>query len=134
MGAHLPVPMYRRTLPQRLWLEGRRCTACAGLHFPPLARCPACGGEDLTPHRLSGRGHIFAVTRIEKAGAPPEFATGGYWVAIVQLEEGLRITAQLADVAEPPQIGQPVRAVVRRLYAEEGVVRYGFKFVGVNGG
>ena len=133
MGAHLPVPMYRRTLPQRLRLEGGRCNDCGCLHFPPLARCRSCGSEAVTPHKLSGGGCLFAVTRIEQAGAPPEFVGGGYWVAIVELEEGLRITAQLTDVEAPPQIGQPVRAVVRRLYEEEGVVRYGFKFVGVNG-
>lgn len=133
MGAHVSVPMYRRSLPQRLRLEGRRCAACAAVHFPPLAVCPRCPGTELEPLPLSGRGVIEAVTEIAPAGAPPEFtdqvrADGGYFVAIVSLAEGPRITAQLTGFASLPPIGTPVEAVIRRLYVQEGVVRYGFKF------
>lgn len=130
MGAHLSVPMYRRSLRQRLLLEGQRCSACGRLQFPPTARCPACWGDRLGPARLTGRGVIEALTRIAAAGAPPEFtpvAGGGYCVAIIRLEEGLRITAQLTG-GWTPGIGRPVRAVIRRLYVEDGVIRYGFKF------
>jgi uncharacterized OB-fold protein len=121
--------MYRRSLPQRLRLEGGRCGACGVTQFPPRAACPRCRGP-LEPVRLSGRGQVVAATFITPAGAPPEFAgqarqTGGYWVAIVALAEGPCITAQLTQAAAP---GAPVMAVVRRLYEEDGVVRYGFKF------
>lgn len=139
MGAHVSVPMYRRTLPQRLRLEGRRCVSCARVYFPPVGSCPECGG-DLEPTALSGRGEIHALTYITASGAPPEFAEqarrqGGYWVAIVKLAEGPMITTQLTDCATEPAIGTPVRAVTRRLYDEEGVLRYGFKFApaGVKG-
>jgi len=82
--------------------------------------------------RLSGVGTLQAWTYITAAGAPPEFAAqvrrdGGYHVGLVALQEGPRVAGQLVDVSDP-EIGQPVRAVVRRLYEEEGVVRYGFKF------
>ncbi len=132
MGAHVSVPMYRRSLSQRLCLEGRRCTGCERVFFPPVGGCRDCGGV-LQAMVLSGRGEILAVTRITPAGAPPEFAEqarrqGGYHVAIVELAEGPKITAQLTDGIGEPTIGTPVRAQVRRLYDEEGVVRYGFKF------
>lgn len=133
MGAHVSVPMYRRSLPQRLRLEGRRCTACEAVLFPPLAVCPRCRGRDLEAFPLSGQGVIEAVTEIAAAGAPPEFAEqvareGRYFVAIVRLAEGPMITAQLTGFDSLPAIGTPVAAVVRRLYTQEGVVRYGFKF------
>lgn len=133
MGAHVSVPMYRRTLGQRLRLEGGRCRRCGRVFFPPLGGCRECGGS-LEAVALSGRGTVRAVTRISPAGAPPEFAEqasrqGGYTVAIVELEEGPSVTAQLADVPGLLDIGDPVRAVTRRLYEEEGVIRYGFKFV-----
>lgn len=138
MGAHVSVPMYRRSLPQRLRLEGRRCTGCQQIHFPPAAACPRCHGGDLEPYSLCGRGMVEAVTRITAAGAPPEFAAqaraeGGYYVAIVRLDEGPRITAQLTGFAAAPAMGQAVTAVIRRLYEEEGVIRYGFKFQPVEG-
>lgn len=135
MGAQITVPMYRRTLPQRLRLEGRRCADCGHLHFPPLAACPACRSSRLEPQALSGRGTVEAATWITAAGAPPEFADqaraeGGYCVAIVRLEEGPGITAQLAGFTQLPRAGTPVQAVTRRLYTQEGVIRYGFKFEG----
>ncbi len=126
MGAYVSVPMYRRALPQRLRLEGRRCTACGVIQFPPLGACPRCGGCDLHRHDLSGRGVVEAVTMIAPVGAPPEFAgLGAYDVAIVRLAEGPAVTAMLTGSAS---IGDPVEMVVRRLYEQEGVVRYGFKF------
>jgi uncharacterized OB-fold protein len=134
VGAHVSVPLYRRSLPQRLRLEGSRCADCGRVQFPPLPHCPACSGRRLAPHRLSGRGVVHAVTQVTAAGAPPEFADqGSFWVAIVALAEGPMITAQLTGLGGPPVIGQPVVAVVRRLYAEEGVIRYGFKFRPVEG-
>lgn len=133
MGAHVSVAMYRRSLPQRLALEGRRCSACGRVHFPPTAACPDCGSRDLAPQNLSGKGAIHTWTYITAAGAPPEFSaqarsTGGYYVAVVDLAEGARVTGQLVDCPGDPVIGAPVEAVLRRLYTEEGVIRYGFKF------
>jgi uncharacterized OB-fold protein len=54
-----------------------------------------------------------------------------YTVALVKLEEGPLVTAQLADV-EPEQvtIGQPVEMVTRKLRDDgrQGVISYGYKF------
>lgn len=135
MGAHISVPLYQRSVPQRYRLEGQRCRACQTVIFPPKAACPRCGSlEGFDPAPLSGRGTIYAFSRLAGGGAPPEFAEeatirGHYWVALVQLVEGPRI---LGLVIDPPEEGlrvdQPVEAVWRRIYSEEGVVRYGFRF------
>lgn len=133
MGAHVSVPMYRRSLPQRLALTAQRCTGCGRIHFPPVGRCADCGGEAFADLRLSGRGTLRTWTRLGAVGAPPEFAAqaereGGFLVGLVDLEEGPRITGQLADFRGDPESGVRVAAVIRSLYCEEGVVRYGFKF------
>lgn len=135
MGAHVSVPMYRRSLPQRLRLESGRCAACERVWFPPTGACPQCHGP-LEPAALSGRGEIYACTRITHTSAPPEFSeqarrSGGYWVALVQLAEGPLITAQLTGFNQAPAIGGPVQAVLRCLYDEEGIRRYSFKFAPV---
>jgi uncharacterized OB-fold protein len=58
-----------------------------------------------------------------------EFAP--YTVALVKLEEGPLITAQLTDT-EPDQvgIGQPVEMVTRKIREDgpEGLIVYGYKF------
>ncbi len=135
MGAHISIPMYRRTVPQRYRLAGQRCTACGRVNFPPKAVCRYCRtGTGFDSVRLSGRGTVYSYTVIAGGGAPPEFSEearckGSYPVVLVELEEGPRIIAQLVD---PPEegitVGMKVEAVFRRIYEEEGVIRYGFKF------
>ena len=52
-------------------------------------------------------------------------------VALVKLEEGPLVAAQLADVEpEDVSIGMPVEMVTRKLRAEgdRGVIAYGYKF------
>jgi len=54
-----------------------------------------------------------------------------YTVALVKLEEGPVVTAQLTDVdPEDVEIGMPVEMVTRRLTeeGEEGLILYGYKF------
>ncbi|MCB0288128.1 MAG: OB-fold domain-containing protein, partial [Calditrichaeota bacterium] len=54
-----------------------------------------------------------------------------YVVALIDLAEGPRITAQLTDI-EPGQvkIGMPVEMVIRKISeeGERGVIVYGYKF------
>lgn len=133
MGAHVSVPMYRRTIPERLRLEGRWCQSCETMAFPSSRRCRRCSSTETVVVALSGKGVIYALTAIDRLGAPPEFAeqtrrSGGYHVGIVVLAEGPAITGQIVSDARTPRIDDRVHAVTRRLYEEEGVVRYGFKF------
>ncbi len=135
MGAFVSWPDFARSLPARYRLEAARCGACGRTSFPPRASCPRCSGASWQPVPLSGRGKVWSFTTIARGSGPSEFAveqamTGDYVSAIVELEEGPRVAARLADV--PPggiAIGFPVRAELRRLYSQQGTVRYGFKFV-----
>jgi uncharacterized OB-fold protein len=137
MGAHISIPMYQRTIPQRYRLVAQRCRSCGSIQFPPKGVCGHCSRsfefDDVT---LGGRGTVDAITLIHPAGAPPEFATqsamrGRYAVAIITLEEGPKIAAQLTN-ATHVRIGMPVEAVFRRIYVDEGVIRYGLKFRPLN--
>ena len=52
-------------------------------------------------------------------------------MALVRLEEGPLVTAQLTDVSpDEVEIGMPVEMVTRKLreFGEEGVIVYGYKF------
>lgn len=119
-----------RLRPQRYRLEGRRCTACREIHFPPRALCPACRSEALEAHLLAGRGTLYSYTVLHDV--PERFAAQApYAVGMIDLEEGIRLTAPLTDV-EPAalEIGLPVEMVLRRLATdgEEGPILYGYKF------
>jgi uncharacterized OB-fold protein len=139
--AHVSVPMYWRTIPQRYRLVGLKCKQCGKVNFPPKGVCKYCSASsEFAEVRLSGRGRVHTFTLIGAGGAPPEFAEqekagGVYPVTIVELDEGPKVIGQMADVnPKDVKIGMPVRAELRRIYEEEGVVRYGFKFVPLEGG
>lgn len=115
---------------QRYRLEGTECTECGELHFPPRMVCPQCKSRDLEPHRFAGRGTVYSHTTVYQA--PDGFEDYvPYVVALVDLEEGPRITAQLTDI-DPNEvtIGMPVEMVVRKLSEqdEDGLIVYGYKF------
>jgi uncharacterized OB-fold protein len=63
---------------------------------------------------------------------PAGFAVNSpYTVALVRLEEGPLVTAQLTDVdGSEVEIGMPVEMVTRRQSTdgEEGIISYGYKF------
>lgn len=134
MGAHISVPMYQRALPQRYRLIGQKCLKCGRIIFPPKAACNYCSGSfEFEEVQLSGKGTVYSYTIIAGGGVPPEFeemgkCKGSYPVAIVELDEGPRVIAQLINSSKEITIGMPVEVVFRKIYEEEGVIRYGFKF------
>ncbi len=124
----MDLPRYHRLRSAYYRLEGRRCTACEAIHFPPRDRCETCRETSLEPHRLSGRGTVYAHAEVSQA---PRGFTAPYVVAMIELEEGMKVTAQLTDV-EPREVavGMPVEMVTRRLQekGERGYIVYGYKF------
>ncbi len=133
-GAYVSPQAYQHTVPQRYRLLGQRCGKCGRLIFPRRDACPSCGSNELEETALPRRGEVYSYTIIARGSSPTEFKAqqemaGEYSVAIVELAEGLRIIAQLTDV-DPTKVsvGMPVAMVFRRLYQQDSVVRYGFKF------
>src|SRR5512136_484040 len=138
--AHVSVPMYWRTIPQRYKMVGQKCKKCGHVNFPPKGVCRYCSASsDFEEIKLSGLGKIHTFVLISAGGAPPEFADqekagGQYPVAIVELAEGPKVIGQVADVdPKEVKIGMSVTTELRRIYSEEGVIRYGFKFVPAEG-
>jgi hypothetical protein len=66
-----------------------------GPFYYPRTHCPACLGTDWTWREASGRGRVHAFT-IDRLGHTPGLASQApYVVAIVELEEGPRMTARI---------------------------------------
>lgn len=134
MGAFVSPAAWLAEIDARYRLAARRC-AKGHLHYPPRPACPECGEARMRPETLSGRAEVETFTVIGRGGAPGEFAAeqaavGEYPVAVVRFEEGPRCTVRLADVERDAlRIGLSVRPALRRLFEQQGVVRYGLKFV-----
>jgi len=127
----MEIPRHWRLRKQRYGLVGEICPHCETKIFPPRDVCPECGGEAKTLFQFSGRGEIYSFTTVYDPPAGYE-DNSPYTVALVKLEEGPLVTAQLTDLgAEPVSIGTPVEMVTRRLRQdgdERGLIVYGYKF------
>jgi uncharacterized OB-fold protein len=134
MGAYVSLPTWWRNHEQRYRLSIGECRNCGERSFPPSGACPECNElhtfDEVEP---DGTGKVISKTVISGA-APPEFSSyekqeGSIGVVIVELDEGANVPGMLTD-CNPANCntGDRVESVVRRIYQQEGVVRYGFKF------
>jgi len=132
----MEIPRHWRIQKQRYSLVGEECPHCSAKIFPPRDVCPECGGEAKEPYRFSGRGSVYSYTVMNNAPAGFEESLP-YTIALVQLEEGPTVTAQLTDLGEQPvEIGMPVEMVTRRIKQDggrQGMLIYGYKFRPVMG-
>ena len=124
-------PRHWRLKKQRYGLVGEECPHCHEKLFPPRDVCPNCGGEAKEEFTFSGRGEVYSFTNLYSAPAGFE-EYEPYTVALIKLEEGPVLTAQLTDLGdEPVEIGMPVEMVTRRLRSDgddSGILIYGYKF------
>jgi 3-hydroxy-3-methylglutaryl CoA synthase/uncharacterized OB-fold protein len=140
-GANVSLPNWLRTLDGRYARSAGRCPECGALSFPGEGACDECFERvEFEPTPLSRRGTVAARTVIGQGGAPPEFVElqqreGAYGAVLVRVEArdgsgSALVPAQLTDCdPEAVDVGDAVRATVRRIYTQEGVPRYGAKFV-----
>ncbi len=127
----MEVPRHWRLKQQRYSLVGEICPYCDAKIFPPCDVCPECGHEAKTQYSFSGRGEVYSYTTVyDPPAGYEEYAP--YTVALIKLQEGPLITAQMTDLGDTPvQIGMPVEMVTRRLREdgdERGILVYGYKF------
>jgi uncharacterized protein len=105
----------------------QRCQACGRFVFYPRAVCPFCLADRLEWTPVSGRGVVHAFT-IPHRHANPAFGTRApYVVALVELEEGVRLLSNLVEVAPTPEavrVGMPVEIVYEDVTPEITLPRF----------
>ncbi len=90
----------------------QRCTACGKYVFYPRANCPFCLSHDLEWQRVSGNGTVYTFTVARRPTAPPFADEVPQKIAVVELEEGPRLTTTLVNVEpEAIKIGMAVKPV-----------------------
>lgn len=97
----LSEPFWDATRDQQLLAQ--RCDSCTEFVWYPRDFCPACLGPDLTWTPLSGTGTIHTFNIMRKPGNPMMADEVPYVVALVDLEEGIRMTTNIVDV-EPEAV------------------------------
>lgn len=100
------------------WAAARRhelvvqhCGACDGLAFYPRSTCPTCGAGGLTWRPVSGRGSLHTFTVARRATHAKLADRVPYVIAIVELDEGPRLTSTVVG-ADPDTLRIGQRLVV----------------------
>lgn len=131
----MQVAKHWREIPERYRLEAGKCKKCGEILFPGRLICPVCKHTGFDTINLSGSGKIHTHTVIHTA-SPGFEDIAPYAVAIVELDEGVKILGQITD-CNPKEIktGDRVIAKFRRMNEEgkTGMIMYSYKFVPDNG-
>ena len=85
----------------------QRCGGCNSFIYYPRDRCPHCLSDQLRWHPVSGRGKVHSYTVVRRASTR-SFADKPYVLAIVELDEGPRMTTNVEAPPESIKVGLPV--------------------------
>ncbi|WP_102419840.1 Zn-ribbon domain-containing OB-fold protein [Mycobacterium sp. 4858] len=85
----------------------QRCGGCGRLRHPPRPMCPHCRSLDWDTVESSGRGTVYSYVMPHEPKFP--FFEYPYVVALVELEEGVRLVSNLTGI-DPADVrtGMPV--------------------------
>lgn len=127
------MPRFWREIQGRYNLSGSRCENCGKYFFPKRDICPECHRKSIGKMKsveFAGTGKVISYSIVHEPH-PAYSDMRPYVMAIIELDEGPRLTSQIVD-CEPEDVhaGMRVRATFRKLAEDgkEGVIFYGYKF------
>ena len=94
-----------------------RCNQCSQFWFPPSKRCVHCLSADFTWSEAAGQGRIYSFVVFHRVYHPAFESEVPYAVAIVELDEGPRLLANIVGT-RPEDIRCDMR--VRVTFEERG--------------
>lgn len=125
------LPLLWRRIPERYNLIGSRCETCGTDYFPARSVCPTCRRKGkMVPKSMPREGTIYSFSQVHAAPTGFEHETP-YFLAIIELTNGVRVLAQLVDAPpEKVKLGARAKMIFRRIFTddEEGPIAYGYKF------
>lgn len=105
-------------------LVGARCQACGNLYLPAREICPHCFSDQIAWAPLSGEGKLAAFTSITIAPTAMEAQGFGrdnpYCTGIVELAEGVKISARILGVDAKTPTSIPIGLPLKAIFLDEG--------------
>ncbi len=111
-------PFFDGAAAGRLMLQ--HCSSCETWHYPVRTRCWACGGTRIEWREASGRGVLYTHGWLRRVYHPDHEARVPICLALVDLDEGVRMSANLVD-AEPASVRAGMAVEVTFLPVGDGV-------------
>jgi uncharacterized OB-fold protein len=104
-------------------LKLQYCVACKAFIYYPRDRCPDCFSEGMEWRPVSGRGKVYSYTVVRRASSRA-FADGPYVLAIVELEEGPRMTTNIVAPPEQVRVEMPVTVCFDDVTPQHTLVKF----------
>lgn len=127
------LPRFWRKIRYRYNLVGTKCENCGRVFYPPRNLCPECRRRSsIREIELSDKGTVISYSVVYEA--PESFKLmKPYVIALIRLDDGVKILSQLACDPKEVEVGMRVRAAFRKFgeEGERGIIYYGTKFVPV---
>ena len=101
-------------------LRLQQCDDCSRVYFPPRPFCPDCGQRAVSI--LCGSGKARLLSYVINHRAHPAF-DGPYAIAVVELEEGVTMMANILNVPQTPEaliLDMPLKVAFRPI--RQGIV------------
>jgi uncharacterized OB-fold protein len=108
---------------KRHQLQLQRCGGCSSFIYYPRDRCPNCLSERLEWTPVSGRGKLYSYTVVRRASTR-SFSDKPYVLAIVELDEGVRMTTNIEAPPESVKVGMPVTVYFDDVTPEKTLVKF----------
>ncbi len=123
LALHLPIidaesePFWAGTKERKFPI--RHCQACGRNHFYPRHYCPHCWSDRCEWQPVSGCGRVYSYTVIHHNDVPPFKDMLPYIVALIDLDEGVRVTSNLVECTpEIVHVGMPVEVIYEQITEE----------------
>ena len=116
-------PFWEGTKARELRLH--RCRDCGRHIFYPRSLCPFCLSESLDWTLAGGRGKVYSYTVVRRAAHPAFRDDVPYVLAIVELEEGPRLTTNIVNCGlEDVRVDMPVTATYDDITPEVTLLKF----------
>ena len=96
-------------------LRLQRCDGCEQVYFPPRPFCPSCASREVSIFSASGKALLYSYVINHR---PHPAFDGPYSIAVVQLEEGPRMMANIINVEQTPEalvLDMPLQVIFEEL-------------------
>ena len=107
-------PFWDSCREQRLRLQ--RCASCQTWRFPPGLVCRHCSSTEAEWIEVSGRGSIHSLTVVHRTPITAFIEELPYTLALVDLDEGVRLMARISGASVTPPIGTRVEVVFEHIH------------------
>lgn len=104
-------------------IMGFKCRKCATVVYPKRLLCPSCKGKDFDEHPLGEEGKVVTYTKLWTI--PEGIEQLPLTLAIVEFDDGVRVTGQVLDEVE---VGSKVRPLWGHIRNIQGRDFEGFRF------